>query len=309
MHTKYGLLGATGFLGTHILHQLENAGQIVIKGSRRLGIDARSITSLTDWITEHQITTIINLAAECGGIGLNKLHPSKLWLSTTLITAAVLEAARLNKISKLCMIGTVCSYARNCPTPFRETDLMHHGPPESTNGAYGVAKLNSLFGCQAYRQEFGLNAIYLIPVNLYGPGDNFSPDSSHVIPALVRKCIEARESGIATITCWGTGTATREFLYVEDAARAIIMASEHYNEPEPINIGIGIEIPIAELVELIAKLCRFTGTIKWDSSKPDGQPQRCLDTSQAAAKFGFKAQTTLEEGLAKTIEWYERSHL
>ena len=299
-----GVLGSTGFLGQHVLNDL-STNHKVIGGSRRIGVDGRSVDSINKWINTYNITHIINLAAECGGIGLNKEHPAQLWLATTLITSAVLEASRINNIMKLCMVGTVCCYARDCPTPFKEEYLMHYGIPESTNAAYGVAKLSGLFGCQSYRQEYNLNAIYLLPVNLYGPGDNFNPKSSHVIPALIKKCILARDTN-TTMECWGTGTATREFLYVKDAAKAISLAIERYNKSDPINIGNGVESSICQLVETIARLCKFKGKIVWNSGYPDGQPRRCLDTSKAEAEFGFKATTSLEDGLASTIEWYEK---
>lgn len=304
---KYGVLGATGFLGSHVCDKLENAGIEYSKGSRRLGVDAKNISSLADWITSNNITHLINLAADCGGIGLNKKHPARLWSETTRISYNVLEASVLCGINKFVTVGTVCSYAKHCPTPFNEDNLMCHGVPEITNAPYGVAKLNAMFGCWAYRQEFGLNSIYLLPVNLYGPRDNFDPHSSHVIPALIKKCLDAKLAGSSSITCWGTGTATREFLYVEDAADALLKATESYDKPDPVNIGSGMEISIKDLVELIAELVGFTGDIYWDKSKPDGQPRRCLDVSRAQKEFGFKAQTEFKVGLMKTIEWYRES--
>lgn len=303
--TRYGILGATGFLGHHLCATATAKNINHVRGSRQLGVDARNINSLLHWITSNGITHIINAAAECGGIGLNKIHPAALWSSTTQITSAVLEAAHLTNIQKLTMIGTVCSYASSCLAPFKEEYLMHYGMPEYTNAAYGVAKLNGLLGSQAYRREFGLQSIYLLPVNLYGPRDNFDPQSSHVIPALIKKCVEARESGAESIQCWGTGTATREFLYVEDAAEAIVAATEHYNKPDPVNIGSGSEISIRDLVNLIADLTGFSGEIIWDPTQPDGQPRRLLDTSKAKQEFDWSANTQLKDGLRRTIDWYE----
>ena len=301
---KYGILGSTGFLGRHLMRYLELAEQPAVGGSRSIGVDARSVSSLTNWIIDNKITHIINLAAECGGIGLNQTSSAELWLATTLITSAVLEAARLTKITKLCLIGTVCSYAKDCPIPFCEDYLMNYGKPEPTNAAYGVAKLNGLFGLQAYRQQYGLNGIYLLPVNLYGPGDNFDPDSSHVIPALIRKFQEAKDKGERRVIMWGTGKASREFLYVEDCARAVVMATRSYDRPEPVNIGAGFEITIHDLAIKIAKLVGFEGDILHDLTKPDGQPRRCLCVQRALDEFGFHAETPFDEGLARTVKWW-----
>ena len=301
---KYGILGSTGFLGRHLMRYLELAEQPAVGGSRSIGVDARSVSSLTNWIIDNKITHIINLAAECGGIGLNQTSSAELWLATTLITSAVLEAARLTKITKLCLIGTVCSYAKDCPIPFCEDYLMNYGKPEPTNAAYGVAKLNGLFGLQAYRQQYGLNGIYLLPVNLYGPGDNFDPDSSHVIPALIRKFQEAKDKGERRVIMWGTGKASREFLCVEDCARAVVMATRSYDRPEPVNIGAGFEITIHDLAIKIAKLVGFEGDILHDLTKPDGQPRRCLCVQRALDEFGFHAETPFDEGLARTVKWW-----
>ncbi len=215
----------------------------------------------------------------------------------------LIEHARRNHVQKLVVAGTICSYPKFAPVPFKEDDLWN-GYPEETNAPYGIAKKALLVQCQAYRQQYGLNAIFLMPVNLYGPGDNFDLNSSHVIPALIRKCLEAKERRERRVVCWGDGSPTREFVYVEDAARAFVLAAQHYDAPEPVNIGSGNEISIRDLASLIARLCEFDGEIVWDSSKPNGQPRRRLDASRAEASFGFRAQTTLEAGLAKTIEWY-----
>jgi GDP-L-fucose synthase len=283
---------------------LESIGQPAIGGSRSLGVDARSISSLSSWIIDNKITHIINLAAECGGIGFNMTNPADLWLATTSITSAVLEAARLTKISKLCLVGTVCSYARDCPVPFCEDYLMNYGKPESTNAAYGVAKLNGLFGLQAYRQQYGMNGIFLLPVNLYGPGDNFDPKSSHVIPALIRKFQEAKDKGEDRVVMWGSGKASREFLYVEDCARALMMATRSYDHPEPVNIGAGFEITIYDLAVKIANLVGFEGEIFHDLTKPDGQPRRCLNVQRACTEFGFSAETQFDVGLERTVQWW-----
>lgn len=305
---KIGVLGSTGFLGHHIYTKLSvQSDAQVVGGSRRLGVDARHVNSLIDWIEDNKLTHVINLAAECGGIGLNRSNPFKLWLATTKITAAVLEAAKVTNLQKVCMVGTVCSYSHSSPVPFKEDDLMGYGKPESTNAAYGVAKLNGLFGCQAYRSEFGLNAIYLLPVNLYGPNDNFDASSSHVIPALIKKIIDARESNSPFVEVWGTGSASREFLFVDDAADGIIAATKKYDDADPVNIGSGMEITIRDLAVTICELCDYSGELKWDSTKPDGQPRRCLDVTRAHDRFGFVAKTPFRDGLRQTIDWYLKS--
>lgn len=301
---RIGILGGFGFLGRN-LSPILDANHEIFVASRKNGVDAKIPNDLVKWIDESKLDCLVNLAANCGGIGLNQSKPADLWLDTTTITASVLEACRMTKIKKLVMIGTVCSYAKYCPTPFQEADLMHYGFPEETNAGYGVAKLNGLFGCNAYRKQHGLNAIYLILVNLYGKWDNFNPQSSHVIPALIRRIIEAKKNEQKSLVVWGDGTATREFLYAEDCANAIKLAIENYNEEFPINIGSGQEISIKELVFLIQKIVGYEGEIIWDSSKPNGQPKRKLDTSSANNKLGFNYQTSLEDGLRNTIEWYK----
>lgn len=297
-----GILGGFGFLGKNLDPILSQDHKIFL-ASRRSGIDAKNTQILIDWMTENKLDCVVNLAANCGGIGLNQKNPADLWLETTLISAAVLEASRIFGLKKLIMIGTVCSYAKNCPTPFHESHLMHHGFPEETNAGYGGSKLNAFFGCQSYKKQYGLNVIYLIPVNLYGKYDNFNPSSSHVIPALIDKIIEAKENKNDSIVVWGDGTATREFLYAEDCARAIKLAIENYNEINPVNIGSSQEISIMDLVNILKNLIGYDGQILWDSSKPNGQPKRKLDTKLAAEKLGFTAKTSLEDGLRKTIEW------
>jgi GDP-L-fucose synthase len=272
-------------------------------GSRRLGVDATNLENLTDWIKDNKITHLVNLAADCGGIGLNQKIPATLWAATTQISHTVLDAALRTKIQKLVMVGTVCSYAKHCPVPFKEEDLMRHGMPEPTNRAYGVAKLNSLIGAQAYAKQHGMKICNLIPVNMYGPYDHCDPENSHVIPALIRKFDEATASG-GDVTIWGTGSASREFLYARDFGDAVLRALDKLEHSELINVGTGTETSIKSLVETIGSLYDFKGKINWDTSKPDGQPRRCIDATRATKEFGFKAKTELHDGLKRTIEWY-----
>jgi GDP-L-fucose synthase len=248
---------------------------------------------------------MIHLAAVVGGIGANRRHPGQFFYDNALMGLQLMEQARLCGVEKCVVLGTVCAYPKFTPVPFREADLWN-GYPEETNAPYGLAKKMLLVQAQAYRQEYGLNAIYLLPVNLYGPGDNFDPKTSHVIPALIRKCLEAVEAGQDEVVVWGTGQASREFLYVEDAAEAIVLAAEHYDEAEPVNLGSGCELSIKELVELIAEITGFQGRLVWDTTKPDGQPRRCLDTTLAARAFGFRARTDFRQGLQRTIAWYRQ---
>jgi GDP-L-fucose synthase len=245
------------------------------------------------------------LAAVVGGIGANRANPGRYFHDNLMMGTQLMEEARLHGVAKFVAIGTICSYPKHTPIPFREENLWD-GYPEETNAPYGLAKKMLLVQAQAYRQQYGFNAITLLPVNLYGPRDNFDLESSHVIPALIRKVIEARDAGRDHIDVWGTGSASREFLYVNDAAEAIILAAEQYNKPEPVNLGSGREITIRELAEQICELCAFPGAIRWDPSKPDGQPRRCLDTSRALREFGFQARTTFRDGLIETIAWYEK---
>ncbi|MBT9175632.1 MAG: GDP-L-fucose synthase [candidate division WS2 bacterium] len=255
---------------------------------------------------------VIHLAARVGGIGANRSNPGKFFYDNLMMGVQMMEVGRQVGIEKFVAIGTICAYPKFTPVPFKEEDLWN-GYPEETNAPYGLAKKMLLVQAQAYRQQYGFNAIYLLPVNLYGPGDNFDPESSHVIPALICKCIDAMSLPSTSnldppaITVWGTGKATREFLYIEDCAEAIILATEKYNKPEPVNLGAGFEISIKDLVELIAKLTEFKGEIIWDTTKPDGQPRRMLDVSRAEREFGFRAKTSLEEGLRKTIDWYVKN--
>jgi GDP-L-fucose synthase len=249
---------------------------------------------------------IIHLAAVVGGIGANRENPGRFFYDNLIMGAQLMEHARLHGVGKFVAIGTVCSYPKFAPVPFREADLWD-GYPEETNAPYGLAKKMLLVQSQAYRAQYGFNSIFLLPVNLYGPRDNFDPKSSHVIPALIKKCLDAAQAGAREVEVWGTGKATREFLYAEDAAEGIVLAAERYDGPEPVNLGAAREISIQDLVTLIARLTGFKGTIVWDSAKPDGQPRRMLDTSRAARAFGFVARTSFEEGLRRTIEWYRQS--
>ena len=246
---------------------------------------------------------LIHLAAEVGGVGANLTRPGRYFYANMAMGLHLIEQARIHQIKKFVQIGTICAYPKHTPIPFAEADLWS-GYPEETNAPYGVAKKSLLVMCQAYREQYGLNAIYLLPVNLYGPRDNFDLTTSHVIPALIRKCIEARVRGDDRIVCWGDGSPTREFLYADDAAEGILLAAERYDDPEPVNLGSGSEISIRALAECIAHLTGFTGQIEWDTSKPNGQPRRCLDVTRARERFGFKAHTDFEAGLRATIDWY-----
>ena len=254
------------------------------------------------FVTEGE-NIVIHLAGKVGGIGFNRERPGELFYDNLTMGVQMMEAARQNGVEKFVAIGTICAYPKFTPVPFKEDDLWS-GYPEETNAPYGLAKKMLLVQAQAYRQQYGFNAIYLLPVNLYGPGDNFSPESSHVIPALIKKVAEAKKEGRDFIDVWGTGKATREFLYVEDAAEGIVLATEKYSGAEPVNLGSGMEISIKNLVVLVCKLMDYKGEIHWDSSKPDGQPRRMLDTSRAEKEFSFKAKTDFETGLKRTIEWY-----
>lgn len=250
-----------------------------------------------------QPDVVIHLAAEVGGIGANRENPGRFFYANMAMGLHLIEQARIRKLTKFIQVGTICAYPKFTPVPFKEQDLWN-GYPEETNAPYGIAKKALLVMLQGYRQQYGLNGIYLLPVNLYGPGDNFHPASSHVIPALIKKCVDAIDAGKDQIECWGTGAASREFIYAPDAAEGIVLATEKYDKDEPVNIGAGFEITIKDLVEKIARLTGFTGKIVWDPTKPDGQPRRCLDTSRAQSEFGFKAKTNFDKGLKATIDWY-----
>lgn len=303
-HNKRILVtGGAGFLGSFVVEKLKQRGCKNIFVPEIKDYDLVQQEAVKRAYQDAKPNIVIHLAAIVGGIGANKENPGRFFYDNAMMGIQLLHEGFLRKIDKFVALGTICAYPKFTPVPFKEENLWD-GYPEETNAPYGLAKKMSLVQAQAYRQQYGFNTIYLLPVNLYGPGDNFDPTSSHVIPALIKKCVDALEKGEDSIEVWGTGKASREFLYVEDAAEAICLATEKYNKPDPVNIGAGFEITIKDLVELIAKLTGFKGEIVWDASKPDGQPRRMLDTSKAEKEFGFKAKTTFEEGLKKTIEWY-----
>jgi GDP-L-fucose synthase len=296
--------GGAGFLGKSVVSRLETAGAREVFVPRSSWYDLRTREGVSRALADGEPDLIIHLAAVVGGIGANRQNPGKFFYDNATMGIELMEQARRAGVSKFVQIGTVCSYPKFTPVPFREDDLWN-GYPEETNAPYGLAKKMLLVQGQAYRQQYGFNVIHLIPVNLYGPGDNFDPATSHVIPALIKKCIDAREATAPYIEVWGTGTASREFLYVDDAAEGIARAAERYDDADPVNLGVGREITIRELVDLIVDLTGFKGEVRWDHSKPDGQPRRALDTSRARDRFGFEARTPFREGLVSTIEWYE----
>lgn len=300
---KVIVTGGAGFLGSYVMHKLEKRGCKDIVVPRSKDYDLRREKAIIRLYEETHPDMVIHLAAKVGGIGANREKPGEFFYDNLIMGIQLIEQARLFGVGKFVAIGTVCAYPKFTPVPFREEDIWN-GYPEETNAPYGLAKKMLLVQSQAYRQQYGFNSIFLLPVNLYGPGDNFDPKSSHVIPALIKKCVDAVEGGMDEIVVWGTGKASREFLYAEDAAEGILLAAEKYNELEPINIGAGSEISIKELVERIVELTGFKGKIIWDTSKPDGQPRRCLDVTKAEREFGFRAITPLVEGLRKTIDWY-----
>jgi GDP-L-fucose synthase len=295
--------GGGGFLGSHLVARLEAAGHDVFVARRR-DYDLTRYDDTERLYEDAQPDLVFHLAAEVGGIGANRENPGRYWYANLMMGAHVLELSRIHKVQKTIVTGTVCAYPKFSPVPFNEDDLWN-GYPEETNAPYGLAKKMLLVQGQAYREQYGFNAIHLVPVNLYGPGDNFDPASSHVIPALIKKFVDARERGDDHIDAWGTGSASREFLYVDDAAEGIVLAAERYDDADPVNLGVGREITIRELTELIAELTGFRGEIRWDPSKPDGQPRRALDTSRARERFGFEARTSFTDGLRRTIDWYE----
>ncbi len=300
------LTGGSGFLGTKVRERLEAAGAADMFVPRRTDYDLTDASAVTRAFDDARPDTVVHLAAEVGGIGANRDNPGRYFFANMAMGLHLVEEARRRDAGKFVQVGTVCSYPKHTPVPFSEDELWN-GYPEETNAPYGVAKKALLVMLQAYREQYGLNGVYLMPVNLYGPGDNFDLESSHVIPALIRKCEEARLAGRDEVVCWGTGSASREFLYVDDCAEAIVAATQRYDGPEPINVGASSEITIRELTELIARLTGFDGELVWDASKPDGQPRRCLDTTRATELLGFTASTPLEEGLRRTIAWF-REH-
>jgi GDP-L-fucose synthase len=302
--------GGTGFLGSYVVQQLKQAECEQVFALGRSNYDLVRFDQVSQAFTDLSPNIVIHLAAKVGGIGINRERPGEFFYDNLMMGTQLMEVARQRGVEKFVAIGTVCAYPKFTPVPFKEDDLWN-GYPEETNAPYGLAKKMLLVQAQAYRQQYGFNAVHLLPVNLYGPGDNFDPRSSHVIPALIKKCVDAIDRGDPQIVAWGTGRASREFLYVEDAARAILLATERYDQSEPVNIGSGMEITIRALLELIVELTGFRGEIVWDTSKPDGQPRRSLDTSRARQAFGFQAQTNFREGLRQTIDWYlaYRQHL
>ena len=305
---KIVVTGGGGFLGSALVERLRQQGcppsQVV--SARKADFDLVHEADVKRLFEVHQPQVVVHLAAVVGGIGANRENPGSFYYQNLMMGAMLMEYARQAGVEKFVAIGTICAYPKFTPVPFREEDLWV-GYPEETNAPYGIAKKGLLVQSQAYRAQYGFNSIYLLPVNLYGPRDNFDTRSSHVIPALIRKCVEAVERGEEVLEVWGTGRATREFLYVDDAAEAIVLATEHYDGAEPVNLGAGFEISIKDLAEKIARLSGFRGRLVWNTSLPDGQPRRCLDTTRAAAYFGFRASTPFEEGLRRTIEWYRNA--
>ena len=295
--------GGSGFLGTYVVKKLEERGCRNIFVPRSKDYDLVHYQACEKVYEDSKPDIVIHLAAKVGGIGGNRENPGKFFYENLMMGVQMMDLGRQVGIEKFVAIGTICAYPKFTPVPFKEENLWD-GYPEETNAPYGLAKKMLLVQAQAYRQQYGFDAIYLLPVNLYGPGDNFDPKSSHVIPALIKKCVDAIANKGQEITVWGTGNPTREFLYAEDAAEGILLASERYNRPDPVNLGAGFEISIKDLVSLIVKLTDFKGRVLWDHSMPDGQPKRMLDTSRAEKEFGFKAKTSFEEGLKKTVDWY-----
>ena len=298
--------GGAGFLGSYVIDGLEKRGCKNILVPKIEDYDLVNMGDVVRMYADMKPDIVIHLAAVVGGIGANREHPGEFFYKNLMMGVQLIEQGRLHDIEKFVAIGTICAYPKFTPVPFMEEDLWN-GYPEETNAPYGLAKKMLLVQSQSYRAEFGFNSIFLLPVNLYGPGDNFDPSSSHVIPALIKKCVDAIESGADHIDCWGTGNVSREFIYVADAAEGILLATELYNGAEPVNIGAGFEITIKELAEKIVKLTGFSGELRWDPSQPDGQPRRRLDVSRAKKLFGFEATTTFDEGLKATIERYKQN--
>jgi GDP-L-fucose synthase len=295
--------GGAGFLGSCVVQKLAARGVARIVAPPRAQYDLTRAQDVERLFADHKPSVVFHLAASVGGIGANSDNPGLFFYENALMGIHVVDAARRHGVDKLIVAGTICSYPKFAPIPFREDDLWN-GYPEETNAPYGIAKKSLLVLCQAYKQQYGLNSIFLMPVNLYGPRDNFDLHTSHVIPALIRKCVEAQQRGEPEIVCWGDGSPTREFLYVDDCAEALVLAAEKYDAADPVNLGSGCEISILSLASTIARLTGYQGRLVWDAARPNGQPRRRLDTSRALARFGFQASTPLEEGLRRTIEWY-----
>jgi len=305
MMNRIGILGGTGFVGQNMQERFNELGIEYMIASRKNGVDARNEESVSKWLRATKPDVVVNLAAECGGIGKNQRRPADLWSATTEISASVLKACTAVGVGRLIMLGTVCSYVANCPTPFSEDYLMNHGPPEPTNRAYGVAKLNGLYGAQAFEIQYGLSVCNLIAVNMYGPFDHFNLEDSHVIPAIMMKFQTAINEDEPSVTLWGTGRPTREFLYAQDFADAVLLAATKPDmNSEFINIGSGQEISIKNLANIIASVMGYTGDILWDETRPDGQMRRCVNVDRARDILGFTAKTELQEGLSRTLEWF-----
>jgi GDP-L-fucose synthase len=305
-HKRILVTGGGGFLGKYVVRALEDRHPLSIATPRKAEYDLRRESNVERLYEDLRPEVVIHLAAVVGGIGANRANPGRFFYDNLIMGTLLMEHARKRGVEKFVAIGTICAYPKFTPVPFREEDLWN-GYPEETNAPYGLAKKMLLVQAQSYRQQYGFNAIYLLPVNLYGPHDNFQVETSHVIPALIRKCVEAVSRDEPRIICWGDGSATREFLYVMDCADAVALATERYDGSEPVNIGAGFEISIKDLVQLIAEYAGFKGEIVWDTTKPNGQPRRCLDTARAFDRFGFRARTHFKEGLRQTIEWYRQN--
>ena len=296
--------GGAGFLGRAVCARLKQRGAAEVLVPRRRDFDLTTEAGSERLFREMHPEVVLHLAAEVGGIGANMANPGRYFYANMAMALHLIEGARRHDVAKFVQTGTICAYPKFTPVPFREEGLWN-GYPEETNAPYGVAKKAAMVMLDAYRRQYGLRSAYVLPVNLYGPHDNFDLDTSHVIPALIRKCIEAQRSGAGHITCWGTGSASREFLFVDDAAEGLVRATEVMDDPDPVNLGTGMEITIRDLVALIARLCGFRGEIRWDASKPDGQPRRCLDTTKASRLLGWRAKVGFEEGLQRTIDWFK----
>jgi GDP-L-fucose synthase len=305
---RFVVTGGAGFLGSRVVEAMRQRGATSIFVPRSAQYDLRESQAVLDLLADAKPDIIIHMAAVVGGIGANREHPADFFYSNLMMGTQLMHEAWRSGVKKFVTIGTVCAYPKFTPTPFREETLWD-GYPEETNAPYGLAKKMLLVQGQAYREQYGFDTIYLLPTNLYGPGDNFNPASSHVIPALIRKFTEAKESHAPQVSAWGTGSATREFLYVDDAAEGIVLATERYEKSDPVNIGSGFEISIKDLTETIAQIVGYEGEVVWDHTKPDGQPRRALDTSRARTEFGFQATTGFREGLERTVRWYEQARI
>lgn len=303
-YRKIVVTGGAGFLGRFVVERLRDYADIEVFVPRKSDYDLVENANVIRLLEDSQPEMVIHMAAVVGGIGHNQKNPGRFFYDNLMMGTQLIEQSRLHGVKKFVALGTVCAYPKFTPVPFKEDDIWN-GYPEETNAPYGLAKKMMLVQSQSYREQYGFNSIFLLPANLYGIGDNFDLETSHVIPALIRKCVEAKRNKDSFIEVWGTGNVSREFLYVEDCAEGILRAAKDYNESAPVNLGTGREVVIRELVEMIARLCGFEGEIRWQKSKPDGQPRRQLDVTRAFEKFGFRAQTSLEEGLRRTIDWYE----